>query len=65
MAKKQTAKYQTEIEAQVPAGVTVAFREESSLNPPQIIIMRGSSPLNVAQADQAIRDLLTVLLAEL
>lgn len=65
MAKKQSAAYSTEIEAQVPTGVSVSFREESSLNPSQIIILKASSPQNAAAADNAIRGLLTTLLAEL
>ena len=63
--KKQEAQFSTAIEAQVPSGVSVSFREESSLNPSQIIILTGVSSQNATQSENAIRGLLNTLLAEL
>lgn len=63
--KKQTSTHQTEIEAQLPGGVSIAFREDSNLNPSTIIIIKSASGQNPAAADNLIRGLLTTLLAEL
>jgi len=63
--KKTAEQYSTEISASLPASVTVSFKEDLTLNPSAVIVMKGTSTQNAAGADNAIRGLLTTLLAEL
>jgi len=63
--KKQVSTFKTEIELQLPAGVSVVFREDSSFNPSTFITLRAESSQNAAAADNLIRQFLTNLLGEL
>jgi len=63
--KKTSSQHSSEISAQVPAGVTISFKEDITVNPSQFIVIKGVSDQNPAQADNVIRGLLTTLLAEL
>lgn len=63
--KKQSSTFSTVVEATIPVGVSVTFREDSNLNPSAFIVIKASSEQNAAAADNMIRGLLTALLGEL
>lgn len=63
--KRQKSTHLTEIEHQLPSGVTVTFREDSSVNPSTFIIFRATDGASQAAAEGKLTAFFNSLLAEI
>lgn len=62
--KRQKSTHVTEIEHQLPSGVTVSFREDSSVNPSTFIIFKAADAASQAAAEGKLTAFFNSLLAE-
>lgn len=63
--KKLKSQFTAEVEAQIPVGVKISFREEPSVNPSEFLVLSCTSLFSPANAEAMIQQLLDSLQAAL